>query len=169
MKYINNNSKEVTVPSLTSWVNTIEGFKLITNKLRAEIINEHLNIDLINTQQILESRTKVHVEKCAAIAYCSGWIAIKTKKFIFKKCKTCQNNLTSSNNADFHNFIIKKEYCGKRWLCYPTRSLFDFFAPVEHITWNILNKYAHVENIVKYIMLFISVHINLNFMKCEIH
>ncbi|CAK1603601.1 unnamed protein product, partial [Parnassius mnemosyne] len=192
MKYINNNGKEVTVPSVTSWVKTIEGFKLITNKLRAEgvnslllrnlnqdplenffgairahgynnimpnsaafesafktllinnitsphsiqgncekddsiclkslksliyqncnvedandimeIIDEHLNIDLINTQLILESRSRVHVEKCAAIAYCSGWIATKAKKFIFKKCKTCQNNLTSSNNEDFHNY-----------------------------------------------------------------
>lgn len=257
MKYVNNKGKEATVPSLTSWVKSIEGFKYITNRLRSEGINslllrninqdplenffgairahgynnvmpnsaafetafktllinnitsphslqancekddsfclnslkslinqncnveddkeiteiiyEHLNMNVINTQIILESCSRVHVEKCAAIAYCSGWIATKAKKYVFKKCKTCRNNLITSNNEDFHKFIIKKEYCGKRWLCYPTRALFDFFAQVEHITSDILNQYGHIEKIAKYIELIVTVNLDLNFIKCKKH
>lgn len=69
----------------------------------------HLDIALINTQIVIERRSRVHVEKCAAIAYCSGWIAIKAKKFVFKKCKTCHNNLICTKTEEFHNFIKKKK------------------------------------------------------------
>lgn len=260
MKYISSNEKETTVPSLTSWVKTIEGFKSIIMYLRSQGINTiltrnlnqdpienffgairahgysnvmpdsaafenafktllinnitsphslqgncekddsiclqslksfveiesssngngngnditqimdyHLNMETINTQTMLESRSRVHVEKCAAIAYCSGWMATKTKKYVFKNCNTCENCVISKNTETFHTYIFKKEYCGKNWLCYPTRALFDYFAQVEHITLEILKTDAHIEKIVQYICLIITVHVNLNFITCEEH
>lgn len=157
----------LSLNSLKSLIN--QNFNVEYENEIMEIMNEHLDMNLINTQIILESRSRVHVEKCAAIAYCSGWIATKAKKFVLKKCKTCRNNLISLNTENFHNFITKKEYCGKRWLCYPTRALFDFFAQVENIKMDILNKYGHMEKIAKYIILIVTVHIDLNFMQCKDH
>ncbi|KAG6438721.1 hypothetical protein O3G_MSEX000173 [Manduca sexta] len=249
--------KEITVPTLTSWVKTIEGFKVIVeylwsqeinslllrninqdplenffgairahgsnnsmpnaqafenafktllinnltsahspqancekddsiclNSLKTFILNEapsnngeeirhineyHLNIQLTNIEEILKSRSRVDVEKCAAIAYCSGWVATKAKKNIFKKCIHCKNNYISESIQDFHKYILKKEYCGKKWLCYPTRALFDFFAHVEHITLQVLKNDANKKNIVQYINLIVSVHIDFNFITCIEH
>lgn len=134
-----------------------------------EIEAEHLNIEIINTQMIIESSSRVNVEKCAAVAYCSGWMAIKAKKNVFKNCESCKSYLISESNEDFHNFIKNKEYGGKRWLCYPTRALFDYFAQVEHLTMEVLKNYVHKKKICEYISLIASVHIAQNFIKCETH
>lgn len=261
MKFLikDKNDKETTVPSLTSWVKTIEGFKSIVNYLWSQGVNSillrninqdplenffgairahgynnimpsstafenafktllinnitsahslqgncekddsiclqslksfiekespsnnndgneirqindyHLNIEMINTKTMLESRSRVHVEKCAAIAYCSGWMATKAKKNVFKKCNTCKNNCISENIEDFHTYITKKEYCGKKWLCYPSRALFDYFAQVEHITLEVLKTDAHIKHILQYINLIVTIHTDFNFLTCEEH
>lgn len=73
-----------------------------------EIEGAHLNIDIINTQTIIESSSRINVDNCAAVGYCSGWMAIKAKNYVFKNCKSCKSYFISESNEDFHNFIKKK-------------------------------------------------------------
>ncbi|CAK1593758.1 unnamed protein product, partial [Parnassius mnemosyne] len=133
-----------------------------------EVDYAHLYIDPINTDALLASKTPMDIEKCAAIGYCSGWIAQLAKKHVFKNCITCRHDLEAEDLLNFHKFIKMKEYENKKWLCYPTRALFDFFAQVEHISIEILKDRAK-NYISKYIKLIMTVNLNFNFLTCLLH
>lgn len=56
-----------------------------------------------------------------------------------------------------------------KWLCYPTRALFDFFVQVENIITEILKTQSTRSNILTYIKLIVYVNINTTFLKCITH
>lgn len=45
-----------------------------------EIYEQHLTIQLIDTDNFIKSKNVVAIERCAALAYCSGWLLLKLKK-----------------------------------------------------------------------------------------
>lgn len=96
------------------------------------IDENNFNIPMIDTEEIIKSNSGLNVEKCAAVGYCSGWLAHKAKQKIFKSCKQCLQNLESKNVEELHKYIKIKEYENKTWLCYPSRALFNFFAQIEN-------------------------------------
>lgn len=65
--------------------------------------------------------------------------------------------------------LLKKEYSNKKWLCYPTRALFDFFAQVEDMSEEILKTQCTRNNLLSYIKLIINVNINIQFLNCSLH
>lgn len=134
-----------------------------------EIDNAHICMVLLNTDELLQSTNPVDIEKCAAIGYCSGWIAQQAKKNVFKNCEVCNKDLVAVEEETFHNFIKKKEYSNKKWLCYPTRSLFDFFAQMEDLSIEILKTQCTRNNLLSYIKLIVNVNINIAFLNCSLH
>lgn len=140
-----------------------------TNECEDEIDSDHLMLELLNTDDLIQSKSPMHVEKSAAIAYCSGWIAQLAKKNIYKNCVACKTNLEEDEMQSFHEFIKMKEYDNKRWLCYPTRALFDFFAQVENISIEILKGHANEKNLSNYIKLIININLNVTFLTCAQH
>ncbi|XP_045496719.1 uncharacterized protein LOC123695064 [Colias croceus] len=143
---------------------------MISAECEDEINNDHLCIEYINTDKLIMSKTPEHVERSAAIGYCSGWIARLAKKNLYKNCGICTVNMEEKELQTFHKFIKMKEYEGKNWLCYPTRALFDFFAQVEHICIEILKENANKKNLLNYIKLIVSVNICTNtFLTCTRH
>lgn len=109
------------------------------------------------------------LERSAAIGYCSGWIAQLAKKKIYKNCVTCRNSMEAEESQSFHDYIKKKEFGNKKWLCYPTRALFDFFAQVENICIEILKEHCTKKNISAYIKLIVNINVNLSFISCAVH
>lgn len=134
-----------------------------------EIDNDHLCMALIDTDELVNGITPMHIEKSAAIGYCSGWVALQAKKNIFKGCMTCRNDFMSEQLESFHRFIKKKEYEIKNWLCYPTRALFDFFANVENICIEILKTQCNRPSVLHYIRFIVHLNINTNFTNCVEH
>ena len=124
-------------------------------------------IELIDTQILIEGTSRVDLEKTAAIAYCSGWLAKSLKK-IHKNCEICKHNFEAQNKS-FHKFIKMKEYNNKTWLCYPTRALFDFFAQVEHVTIEILKRRCNIKKILSYIKFVVDVIVHTDFVACSTH
>lgn len=50
------------------------------------------------------------------------------------ECAVARRNCMEAEELQsFHEYIKMKEFGNKKWLCYPTRALFDFFAQVEHV------------------------------------
>lgn len=133
------------------------------------IENEHLVIDILNTDDLLKSNTLMHLEKCAVIGYCSGWLAQTAKRVIYANCNICKKDLEEEEIQVFHKYIKMKEYENKDWLCYPTRSLFDFFAQVEHICIIVLKEHASKKNLANYIKLIVNVNLNITFITCKVH
>ncbi|XP_047027534.1 uncharacterized protein LOC124641571 isoform X2 [Helicoverpa zea] len=134
-----------------------------------EIAEEHLFMQLKDINKIIVSKSPVDREKCAAIGYCSGWLIKMAKKNICKSCANCKHNLESDETEDFHKFIKAKEYENKRWLCYPKRELFENFAHIEFITYEILKKSKKNTRILEYIKTIVSIHIQWDFISCQTH
>lgn len=134
-----------------------------------EVDYAHIYMELLNPEALLKSKAPVDMEKSAAIGYCSGWMAQLAKKNVYKNCATCRHDLEEEKMLDFHKFIKMKEYGNKKWLCYPTRALFDFFAQVEHICTEILKENCNKNNLGRYIKLIITINLNLKFVSCVTH
>lgn len=135
-----------------------------------EIVEEHLFLQCINTDELLRSESHVDRERCAAIGYCSGWLIKTAKKKVYKTCATCKNDLESEELEDFHKFIKAKEYNGKDWLCYPKRGIYDNFTQIENIINEILKTTTHSKmKIFVYLQTIVSIHVQWDFISCQIH
>nr|XP_034839910.1 uncharacterized protein LOC117996007 [Maniola hyperantus] len=55
------------------------------NTENIEIDFNDLNIENINTNKLIEGKSPTDVERCAAVAYCSGWLVTKVQKKSFQK------------------------------------------------------------------------------------
>lgn len=130
---------------------------------------DDLFMDEINTDRLITSKDPVDVERCAAIAYCSGWLVKVAKTTITKKCLTCKYNLESQSICQFHEFIKISEYSDKGWLAYPTREIFDCFCQVENITTLVISRTPQRPNIASYIKLIVSTNLDFNFLTCNEH
>lgn len=130
---------------------------------------EHMYIELVGTKSVINKKDKGNIEKCAAIGYCSGWLARQSKSKVYKKCQTCLKSMETDYTENFHGFIKIKEYDSQRWLCYPTRCLFDFVAQVENITFSILKSSPLKNKIAEYIKLVVTINMEVNFVTCETH
>lgn len=133
-----------------------------------EIGPDHLSIRDPDVDNLIINPQKK--EKCAAVAYCSGWLVHLLKKNVYKDCQTCRQNLESEQMQDFHQYIKIREYDqSKTWLCYPSREAFAYFFIVENIVTEVLKTKCHIKKIFEYFELIISIHINFNFITCANH
>lgn len=127
---------------------------------------EHINLELADTTYLINNTDKNNIEKCAAIGYCNGWMALKAKNKIYKNCQNCHTAMETKYTECFHGFIKGKVYDNKYLMYYPSRMLFEFVAQVERLTYTILGKLATKNNISKCIKLIISINIETNFITC---
>ncbi|RVE45430.1 hypothetical protein evm_009948 [Chilo suppressalis] len=138
-------------------------------KISEFVLNEeHLNV-FPNVQALLESSLPGDVEKCAAVGYCSGWLVKNAKKYIYKNCPVCTNQLESTEKQIFHDLIKKSEYDNKTWLCYPSKNVFDTLFHIEMIVMEVIKCMSHEEYVADYKKLIGSVIVNFNFLSCNEH
>lgn len=133
-----------------------------------EINNEHLCMNEADIEKLI--RDPKYTEKCAAVAYCSGWLTHVLKKRIYKDCQTCRHDLESDQMQTFHSYIKIKEYnSSKTWLCYPSRDVFEYFFKVENIVIDILKTKCHIKMLYDYIEVIVLIHINFDYITCAEH
>lgn len=129
----------------------------------------HLIIDLSNIDELLKSLSPHDVEKCAAAAYCSGWVINLVNKSISKNCDHCKNDLEGGSEQEYSKFISLKKYTNQSMLHYPNKSLLEYFLNVEEITLTILKTNCESFQIGEYIKLIVTSLTSLNFLKCVKH
>lgn len=132
------------------------------------IDDNHLNIS-VDVNIILRSDLPLNLEKCAAIAYCSGWLLRGAKKIIYNNCVTCTSQLESKDEEIFHKIIKNSEYSEKNVLHYPTKDVFEMFLHIETIVNIIMKSISYENNIVSYIKLIVATIVNFSFITCSEH
>lgn len=69
--------------------------------------------------------------------YVTGYFGRNLKKNVFKKCKTCNENLIAVKPTEY---IKYREYTGQQWLCSPTESLLVTMSAIQDINNSIKKK-----------------------------
>lgn len=142
--------------------------QLETSNANFEIAEEHLCIKDADVENLLSDPE--NKEKCAAVAYCSGWLIYLLKKNIYKDCQTCRHDFESEQMQDYHKYIKIKEYDStKTWLSYPSREAFSFFFHSENVVTQVLKTKCQIKNINAYLELVLAININYNFITCNNH
>lgn len=137
-----------------------------------EIDYNHLNINLKNIDEIISSQIPSEIEKCAAVAYCCGWLINLIYKKISKKCSECKKALEEDSEETYLNylkFITLKKNTSKCILHYPSKYLLECIMNVEIITNEILKTRCESKEIVNYIETVTTTLISLEFIKCDEH
>lgn len=78
-----------------------------------EIESDHLHMSMVDTDHLIQSQTRMLLERSAAIGYCSGWIAQLAKNKIYKNCVTCRNSMEAEEIQSFHEYLKKKNLATK--------------------------------------------------------
>lgn len=134
-----------------------------------EINFDHLSIDLSNIDHLLKSQTPADLEKCAAAAYCCGWLINVINKCITKSCEICKDDLEGDSEEAFSKFITLKKHTNKCILHYPNKRFLEYFVHVEEITIEILKSNCESTQISEYIELVATSVLSLNCLTCESH
>ncbi|XP_063824571.1 uncharacterized protein LOC135077445 isoform X1 [Ostrinia nubilalis] len=133
------------------------------------IINfDHINMDLTNIDNLIKSQNPLNIEKCAAAAYCSGWV-IKTIYKNIGYCEMCKSDLEGDGEEIYSKFITMKKYSEKCNLHYPNKHLLECLLHIEEITLLILSTQCESDQISEYIKLVTTSLVTLNFVTCESH
>ena len=133
-----------------------------------EIDINHLNLELLNVDEFLGRKSPEDIEKCAAAAYCCGWLIKLNKKYV-RDCEGCKEDLEGRKEDNFSKFINLKKNTEKCVLYYPNKNLLEFFLNVENITISILTTNCQSTQILEYIKLICTTLVTMNFIKCEEH
>ncbi|CAH2086827.1 unnamed protein product [Euphydryas editha] len=100
--------------------------------------------------------------------YVCGWVLKKCLENIVKSCKDCRQNLLDSGTNVNNEFIKRKEYGNKKWLCYPSQELEDCFSELQNITVKYLEKNCPRKNVKENILNLAECIIEYPF-DCQIH
>ncbi|CAG9783931.1 unnamed protein product [Diatraea saccharalis] len=133
--------------------------KIDCTPVASENINYNLN---------LEAYAQLNENDAGQSNYVCGWVITKCLKKIIKKCENCRKNILEKNNNINNNFIRRKEYCNKRWLCYPNAEMEKYFKSIQNIAVSVLKKNVSKNNIKRSILLYEDLLIECPF-RCHIH
>nr|XP_049704773.1 uncharacterized protein LOC126056285 [Helicoverpa armigera] len=137
-----------------------------------EIDFNHLNIELKSLDLILSSENPSEIEKCAAVAYCCGWVINLIYKKISKNCMECKKALEQDSEETYLTylkFITLKKNTSRCILHYPSKCLLECMMNTEIITVEILKTNCESKEIVNYIELVTTTLVSLDFIKCDQH
>lgn len=95
-----------------------------------EIDYNHLNINLKNIDEIISSQIPSEIEKCAAVAYCCGWLINLIYKKISKKCSECKKALEEDSEETYLNYL--------KFITLKKILVNVFFTIPVNICWNVL-------------------------------
>lgn len=134
-----------------------------------EIDSNHLNIQLTNVENLLNNENPSAIEKCAAAAYCCGWLLNLVSKKITHNCTQCKNVLEGDSEEKYQKFITLKKNTSTTILHYPSKCLLECLIHIEEITIDILKTRCESTQIVNYIELITISLVSLDFIKCNKH
>ncbi|RVE48289.1 hypothetical protein evm_007040 [Chilo suppressalis] len=104
--------------------------------------------DLINlSNDVFENNDESDVGQSN---YVCGWVLTKCLTNVIKGCRTCKNELVTTECSNNNAYIRAKEYNKKkRWLVYPSTQCEKTFTEIQNITVSTLKKNVPKENLMK--------------------
>lgn len=128
-----------------------------------EVNDNHL---LIETTPLEEKKNNIKV--MASLTYVAGYILRQCKKFIFKSCVDCNQNLSNINN-DACDYIKHREYAGRNWLCYPSNEMILIISEIQDIFAKIMEDDFNKCFLKDYIKTVLLVNVDFNSISCNQH
>ncbi|XP_072947212.1 uncharacterized protein [Epargyreus clarus] len=145
----------------------LQSFKFFINEKTPDVPQEDNDIINFNSSILLND---IKENDSGQRNYVCGWVLTKCLKHIVKGCQQCKNSLLDINNNNLNNdFIKRKEYKQKSWLCYPSKEIQNCFQDLQNITESFLiQKDIQKKNIQKNIIAFANLLVNFP-SKCSEH
>lgn len=100
------------------------------------------------------------------LQYVSGYLIKSAQSRIFKGCDQCKKDLKSENE---HEYLKYREYANKKWLCCPSDSFINCVSHLQDLNYIVIKENLHNSNLIEFIKTLILIHIDFEFIKCEVH